>query len=328
MRFGLIIGAILLVLAGYAGYWFFAASQVDAEIRRWIADKQSAGYDIEYSELRVSGFPYRFEIHMIDPRIQAPASDGGWFAQLDGVQANALPYDFSLWVVSFDGPLVVEGESMLRLDASDARFSRKSNSDGEIIRVGAEVSNLTIEAITGDQPSISSVDSLLISGQVGEDNVMRVQGQALGLHAAQERIDPGIALAFGDTGETARLAMEVTQWRELALGGDAARWSRAGGEVRIQDAEFDWGPAHLSGEGQIRLNDMAEPDGRLSVRIVNPDALADALIESGMIDEDDAPALQMVVIMAPRGEEGVSLPFSINGRGVYLGPVRVISFEN
>ncbi len=328
MRFGLIFGAIILILVAYAGYWFYAAGRVDAELQSWIADKEAAGYEIEYSALSVDGFPYRFQINMHDPRIRVPESDGGWFAQLDKVQANALPYDFSLWIVSFDGPLMVEGDQMLRIDASDARFSQKANSNGDIVRVGAEVNNLTIEALTGEAPTLSGIDSLLISGLVGEDNILRVRAEATGLHAAQDRIDPDMAIAFGERGEYARMATEITQWRELARDGDAAIWSRAGGEIRVEEAEFSWGPAHLTGEGQITLNEIAQPDGRLSVRVVNPDALADALVEGGLIEEENEQALRLAVMLAPRSEEGVSLPFSINPRGVYFGPVRITSFED
>ncbi|MBR9824279.1 MAG: DUF2125 domain-containing protein [Alphaproteobacteria bacterium] len=328
LRFGLIIGAIFLVLAGYTGYWFFAAGRVETEIQRWLADKEAAGYEIEYSELRVSGFPYRFEIHLSNPQIQLPESDGGWFVQLDAVQANALPYDFSLWIVAFDGPFLVEGDQTLRIDASDARFSRKSNSGGEIIRVGAEINALTIEALDGEPPNISGIEQLLIAGQVGDDNILRVQAEASGLRASQERLDPGMAAAFGETGELARMAMEVTEWSELAREGDAARWSRAGGEIRVEEAVFNWGPAQLTGEGQLTVNEIAEPDGRLSVRIANPDALADALVEGGLIEEENEQALRLAVMLAPRSEEGVSLPFSITASGVFFGPVRITSFEN
>lgn len=328
MRFGLIIGAILLVLAGYAGYWFYAAYRVEQELQAWITDKEDAGYEIEYSALSVGGFPYRFQINLSDPRVRAPVSDGGWFAHLDAVQANALPYDFSHWIVSFDGPLVVEGERTLRVDASSARFSRKSNSDGDIIRVGAEINDLTLQAITGETPQINAIDTLLLSGLVGNDNVMRVRAEATGLHASRDRLEEDMRSAFGDTGQLARLALEVTEWNALAREGDAGVWSRSGGEVLVQEAEFNWGPAHLTGEGQLRLDETAQPDGRLSVRITNPDALADALVEGGLIEEENEQALRLAVMLAPRSEEGVSLPFSINARGVYFGPVRITSFES
>ncbi len=327
MRFGLIFGGFFVLLAGYTGYWFFAAHRVEQELQVWIADQESNGYAIEYSDLDVRGFPYRFQINVDDPRIRAPVSDGGWFAHLDAVQANALPYDFSLWIVSFGGPLVVEGERTLRIDADEALFSRKSNSDGETIRVGAEVSGLVIEAITGDAPQINQIDNLLMSGLVGDDNAMRVRVEASGLHAADDRIAESMRSAFGDTGELARLAVEITQWRSLAREGDAGVWSRAGGEVRVEEAEFNWGPAHLTGEGQLTLDEAAQPDGRLSVRVANPDALADALLEGGLIEEENEQALRLAVMLAPRSEEGVSLPFSINARGIYFGPVRITSFD-
>jgi len=327
LRFGLIIGGIIAILAAYTGYWFYAADRVDEEIHAWIADKENSGYQIEYSDLQVGGFPYRFQINIADPRIRAPLSDGGWFAHLDAVQANALPYDFSHWIVSFAGPLVIEGEETVRINATTARFSRKSNSEGETVRIGAEVSELSIRAITGTEPQITDIETLLLSGQVGDDNSLRIRVEATGLHASSSEVAENVRVAFGDTGELARMAFQVTEWRALALEGDAGVWSRAGGVVRVEDAELSWGPAHLTGEGDVTLDTQARLDGRLSVRITDPDALADALVEGGLVPEENEQALRLATMLAPRSEEGVSLPFRIREGGIYLGPVRLGSVE-
>ena len=328
LKFILPIAGIVLLLGAYSGYWFYAAGRVGEEMRAWILDKEEAGYEIEYSDLRVSGFPYRFQIQLSEPHFRAPPSDGGWDARLAGVKANALPYDFSHWIVSFEGPLVLDSGDVLEINASSARMSRKSGRDGRTQRIGAEIRDLTMRAISGEPPAIEAIDALVLSGVVGEDDSLRVRMEASGLRARPANPDePGLTRAFGESGQLARTELIFTEWSALARDGNAAVWSQAGGRMQIVQAELEWGPAQVSGEGDLTLDRQARPDGRISLRIADPDALTDALIEGEVIAAANGEALRLATMLAPRSSEGVSLPFTLRDGAVYLGPVRLGSID-
>jgi hypothetical protein len=64
------------------------------------------------------------------------------------------------------------------------------------------------------------------------------------------------------------------------------------------------------------------------LRVTDPDTLAEALVEAGLIPEQNREALRVAAMMAPRGPEGVSLPFRIRDGGVYLGPARLGGLED
>ena len=327
MRFLLpVIGAIVL-LALYTAYWFHSKSTIERQVGVWIERQESAGYAIEQERLRITGFPYRFQIELTAPQIRAPQSDGGWNARLDMLKAHALFYDFSHWIVEFDGPLWLEygngTPTTMELDAELALVSLVSNSMGETIRIGAEFDDFRITPVSGVTPSIASIDKLLLSGIVAEDDTLRVRLEATGMSTSASAFTPDVLRAFGDTAELARIDLLVTHWATMANDADAGAWSRAGGQLQISESALEWGPAHLLGVGEFTLDRMAQPDGRLSLNITDPDALADALVQAKLVPAENEQALRLAAMMAPRGPDGVALPFRIRDGGVYLGPVRL-----
>ncbi|MCR9266810.1 MAG: DUF2125 domain-containing protein [Alphaproteobacteria bacterium] len=321
------IFAIVLVLVAYSAYWVFASQQLRKGVDDWIAEQEAAGYTIEHDGVRIGGYPYRFQIRVINSRIQAPASDGGWLARFADVRANAMPHDFAHWIVSFYGPLFLENHtgpgSAIEVNASDARVSLVYDRDGNTQRVGAEIRDFVVTTHAGQAPDIQSVDAVLLNGLVEEDDRLRLRLSMSGVTASPGVLDSGVEREFGDTVGTARIDLEVSQWSALARGANALAWRQAEGTLHIEDSELEWGPAHITGTGDFILDDQARPDGRLSLRITDPDALANALVESGVVPEENEQALRLAAMLAPRGPDGVSLPFRIHDGGVYLGPVRL-----
>ncbi|WP_417476935.1 DUF2125 domain-containing protein [Maricaulis sp.] len=331
-RFLFPVLGILVVLVLYTAYWLHAKSTIEREVGVWIARQESAGYLIEQERVRVTGFPYRFQVELTAPRMQAPQSDGGWNARLEMLKAHALFYDFRHWIIEFDGPLWLEYDAetptLLELDASLALVSLASNDRGETIRIGGEFSDVRIATRSGQAPGLEAIESLLFSGAVAEDDTLRLRLEATGLSASAAVISPEIERAFGSSAELARMDLTVTRWATLAIDADAAAWSRAGGQLLIAESALEWGPAQLSGVGEFTLDASAEPDGRLSLHITDPDALADALVQARLVPAENEQALRLAAMMAPRGPDGVALPFRIRDGGVYLGPVRLGDLEN
>lgn len=321
------IGGIVLLLLLYSAYWLFASTQIRRGVEDWIADKERAGYQIEHDGLHVSGYPYRFRIRLDTPRFHAPQSDGGWDARLEALTADAMPHDLSHWIVAFGGPLLLadytEPDGLIEVTASDARVSLVYDTEGETERVGAEFRDLLITTRAGSPPDLRSLDELLMSGAVDENDALRMRMQVSGVRAAPGVLEPDVERAFGDTARSARIDLEVTQWSALADGANAIAWRDAGGRLEIADAELEWGPAHVTGTGDFTIDSLARPDGRLSLRITDPDALADALVEAGVVPRENEQALRLAAMLAPRSPEGVSLPFRIHDGGIYLGPVRL-----
>ncbi len=327
MRFLLPVIGVLALFVLYTVYWLNAKSTIEAQVASWIARQESVGYVIEQDRLRVTGFPYRFQVELTAPRVHAPDSDGGWFARLGMLKAHALFYDFKHWIVEFDGPLWLEyGEApvtSLELNARLALISLVSNNLGETIRIGAEFDDFRVTPVTGDAPRIAAIEKLLLSGLVTEDDTLRVRFEATGVSTSASAFTPDIRRAFGETAALARLDVTVTHWGIMASDADAGAWSRAGGQLQIAESALEWGPAHLAGAGEFTLDAAAQPDGRLSLHITDPDALANALVQAKLVPAENEQALRVAAMMAPRSPNGVALPFRVRDGGVYLGPIKL-----
>ena len=330
-RFMLPFGGIVLLFVLYTVYWFFAGSKIQASVEDWISDQEAAGYAIEHQGIRMGGFPFRFQVRIVSPTIAAPQIEGGWETQFAELRGNAMPHDLSLWRVDFYGPMLlndyIEPGSRLQIDAARAAFSLSHNSDGQTERVGATIEQLAITTLAGPAPDVSAIEELLIGSAVEDSDALRLRIEARGVTAAPEALEPDVIRAFGQTADVMKVNLTVSEWSTLARSADANAWTRAGGQLEIVSAELGWGPAHLTGTGEFTLDAMARPDGRLSLRITDPDALADALVEGGLVPRENEEALRLAAMLAPRSPEGVSLPFRVNDGGIYIGPVRIGSLD-
>ena len=321
---------IILVFILYSAYWVYAKGRIEDEVTLWIMDQESAGYTLEQERLRVTGFPYRFKIEAVAPQMRAPIEDGGWSARLEGISAHALPYDFSHWIIEFEGPVLFQADSdaseTLQLEAGRARISLNSNSSGETTRIGAEIEQLSLEALTGPATAIRSIEHAIMSGQITPDNLMQMLVEISGLETSPGILSDRASEVFGAAADTARIRLSISQWSALAREGDAAAWSRAGGEFRIAEAQLEWGPAQLSGSGDFTLDEQARPNGLLSLNITDPDTFTDALVEGGLFSEEQAMSMRLGALMSPRGPHGTSMTFRLHECRAYFGPVPLGEF--
>ena len=328
----LVMIAILVVLGAYSGYWVYVRGVIAGEVDNWIAEQEAAGYEMEDQGVSVTGYPYRFAITVDAPQVRAPQAEGGWFVRWGRLRATASPFNFNHWIFEFEGPLFAEQgadaqRQAVRLDAERARISLVAGSDGRTRRVGLDFEQVALESLAGDDPGLRSIARLLFTGEVLDSDEMHLRLEATGVAATSEAIGRRIVQEFGDTAETMRIDMRVTEWTSLAARADAIAWRDAGGELSVGAAQLDWGPARLSGHGDFTLDAMARPDGRLSLRIADPDALAEALVSAGVVSEENAPALRTAALLAPRGPEGVALPLRLREGAIWLGPARLGSLN-
>jgi hypothetical protein len=323
-RFAFPILAILIVLGAYSAYWFYARGQIETYVRDWEAAQVEAGYTIERDgPVRVGGFPYRFSVAADNVVMRAPASEGGWELRLASFEADALPYDFSHWIVSLGETFQLEsGGEGLSFTAGEARFSIATR-DGVTQRIGAEIAALTIEPIGATDSAITALGDLRLNAGTSEDGIMAVQIQMTGIDLDTDAIDPVMADAFGDHVGLLRADFTLSQWPELARTASLSSWSQAEGIYTLRAFQIDWGRLDMDAEGQMSLDDQLRPTGRLSLTLLDPEAIVDAMIEAGAVSEDNSGALRLVAQSAPRNDNGTAIPLSFRNGGVFFGPVRL-----
>ncbi|GJL96780.1 MAG: hypothetical protein DHS20C06_05970 [Hyphobacterium sp.] len=322
-RFAVPVLAILVVFGAYSAYWVYARGQIEAYVDNWETAQMEAGFTIEHSNVRVGGFPYRFSVSADDIVMRAPERDGGWMIEVNSFEANALPYDFTHWIISLGDTMQLEQNGAgLALMAEHARFSI-SGTDGITQRIGAEIDNLEIAGLGDARSTVSGLSSLRLNAVTTDDGVMAIRLHLEGVDLVASEIDPTLASSFGDYISQLRADFTISQWNALAETADLAAWSNAQGLFRLRQFQTDWGRLNLSADGEMALDGRLRPAGRLSLNLLDPEAVVDALIESGAISRENSGALRLVAQSAPRDEDGTAIPLSFRNGGIYFGPVRL-----
>lgn len=328
-RLGLLLpfAALLVLMAGHAAYWIVVAGGVEERAQAWIAAQERAGYVIEHQGLRVDGYPFRFSLHAAAPVISAPARDGGWRADVERLAATAQFYNLDHWIVTLGGPARLatgrDGQgAVYRMDAVAARLSLAASS-GATTRVGAELDDFTLVAVSGPPSLVEHAGEVRLSGFIDEDDQFSFALEALDVRLTQSVVTPEITAAFGRTAQRIRLAGALTEWNALARAGDPYVWTGQGGILEIAAAQLVFGPADLNGSGEIGLDAQIRPEGRLSLIVTDPDTLIAALVEAGIVYDEQGEALRLFALMAPRRDTGIALPFRLQDGGLFLGPARI-----
>lgn len=322
-RFAFPVLAIVVVLLIYTVYWFVARGQIERYVTEWQAEQVAAGYQIEHGDVRIGGYPYRFSVATDGLVVRAPESEGGWRLALDRFEANALPYDFQHWIVSLGDSLELSRNGQgLAFMAEQARFSFSGES-GVTQRIGASIDVLEIAAIGSGVPPVTAAGRVRLSAATNESGELAVQAQLEDVTLAADQIDPILSRSFGDRITLLQADFSVSEWPALAQSANLSTWSEASGEYTLRAFNIDWGRLDLEAEGQLSLDRQLRPTGRISLRLLDPEAIVDAMIETGAVSQQNAGAMRLVAQSAPRSDSGTSIPLSFRNGGVYFGPVRL-----
>jgi hypothetical protein len=331
-RLGLIIpfGIAFLLIGLHGIYWVIVSSQIDTRAHDWIAVQEQAGYSAGYDNLSVGGYPFRFTLRADNPILTAPGNEGGWTATINRLEASAQFYNLNHWILTFgtdamlDMPSQAGETERYRLTNETARFSVVL-SNGQTSRIGAELNQLAIEALSGQSPLVQSIGSGRLNGFVTDQDVFRLRFQIEDAGINPDRIPQSVIDEFGTTADFVRVQSNFTQWSALATA-QPWTWREADGQLNVEMAQLVWGAADLQGSGAIGLDRELLPEGRLSLVVTDPNTLISALVDSELVYSEQGEALRLFALMAPRRESGIALPFRLQDGGLFLGPARLGAF--
>ena len=320
-RLGLYLpfGALGLAIVLHALYWVVMSGQIRTAAQTWIEDKIEAGYAIDYAEMKVRGYPFRFTIHLTEPEVSAPVTDGGWRLSLNTAAASAQFYNLDHWIVTLGQTALLD----TRIDGERSQYALTSEkARGVPSQIGAEINALTITAQAGPAPIIASIERFAMNGRLTEGDEF-ISGFAIEIARFDDsQLDNPLQSAFGETVALFQLDSVLTEFDALSQAGDPLDWSRAGGSLVIRQTRLDC-PAALAGSGDVTLDSQIRPAGRLSVVVSDPESLISALEAARLVYDEQGAALRLAAMMAPRRDEGIALPFLLQDGGLFLGPARI-----
>ena len=331
-----ISGGIAIAAAGYTGYWFIAASEIEDRIEAWAEERRATGVEIESAATEVAGFPLRFEVAVSEPRIHD--TENGWRWGRRRVPRRAAPVGFQRGdrhsrppprgaypgrgrvARAIDGR-IDDGRLVVGLDGA----RRIGIGDIALELYGVEVDGLW----SGGPARVESVRAtgLARGGDEGGGEVLRA---ALAMRDILLPEGP----RRGTRGKS-RLPRHRCEASSGPIGGGdeagetIAAWRDAGGTLELADFRVRWGPLGIESNGTIALDGEMRPIAALTADIIGYGNVIDALIMSNMIPLGDAFIAKVAFnMLAERPEDGGppvlrAVPVTAQDGTLFVGPVKV-----
>lgn len=259
MRFIVIV--IFGMFALYGGYWFIGSAAKEGALIATIEDMRSNGLSIEVADVQTRGFPSRFDTTITAIDLKDPETGLGWQAPF--IQILALSYVPNRVIVVWPETQTVRlpGQD-LTLTGAGLRASGAVRPD-----LSLPLRNATFE---GGQITLASDNGW----QMSWDHSLAAIRDAAGDDLAPNSYDvfaevtnlrpstlPGLPAL-----DQLRLDVLAVFHRPLdrfALTRTPARPT----ELTLRNMTLRWGPALISGHGEVRVDELGQLDGVIDLTV-------------------------------------------------------------
>ena len=104
----------VLVVIAYCVLWFLTKPMIASFADEWVEEQKRAGFDIQYSERRVEGFPFNFKLVFEDPVVVAPGATARW--EGEQIRLHSRPWNFYPMLANWWGEVegYIPGKSVVR----------------------------------------------------------------------------------------------------------------------------------------------------------------------------------------------------------------------
>lgn len=284
----LCLGAVL-ILGGYAAYWYYVAGRLQAGIEDWAQQQRALGHEIAFSQDAISGFPFAFRR---DFQTSALTWHQGAFqlsATAEHVSAEMRPWD--LRSVEFSARRV-------GLATPQGNYAAES--------VQATINLPAIPPMDYHQPLISFDTTVT----------------ALRLPPGQRAVTTEPIVKVAASGAIMGPVPASNNLHDAVAG-----WASAGGVIELKSFDFVQAPLTLAGEGTVTLDEALQPLGALTINAQGlPETIA-LLRRDGVIDAQAAKTGGMMAqgLAKPdaAGHQVVTVSLSLQQGYLWLGPVKL-----
>lgn len=315
---------VIVAVLAWGTYWVVGSVALDRGLRAWIDDRRGEGWVADYADLRVRGFPNRFDTTFTDLDLADPETGLAW--SMPFFQILALSYRpnhiIAVWpnqhristprerltVTSSDmrASLVVEPGTDLVLDRSTLVADAFGVSSSEGWQAGASALRLA----TRQTPVVADTHDIGI--------------EALDVRLAEplkRRLDPLGALP-GEI-ETLRIATEIAfdaPWNRFAI--ERARPQPT--SIDLDDLTAIWGDLELRAAGEVSLDAEGLATGEVTIKAVNWREMVDIAVASGALPEASRTsvenALALLAGMSGRADT-IDAPLVLRSGRIFFGPL-------
>lgn len=308
---------LVIVLAGiYASYWFVGARAIENNAVKALADLRQAGWDVAYRDLETVGFPSRFDTTVTDLSLVSGDGQIAWrgpFVQIFALsyQPNkiiaALPQNFEM---DLQSQRIAVANDRLRLSGAVTASTDLALSDITVEAAQVAIRSPVAGVIRFDR----ALAALRQSQQVADtyDTYLEVNQLTLADVAAQWP-DTIIRLAIDGA-----VSFDRPLDRHVLSGSDAEPALRA---VDLRNLTMDLPDMSLTATGQVTIDALGVPEGRITFRTAQWRRLIDYLVAADVIAPDMQRTVTNVAQAMVAGGDVLALPVTFQNGFMSVGPL-------
>lgn len=320
-----LITVIVVAALAWAGYWYVGMQGHKAALGSWLEDRRAEGWQVEYSDHQVRGFPNRFDTTLTDLRLTDPETGISWQAPFFQIlslsykpnhliavwpneQQIATPREkFTLKTTNMRASLKVKPSTQLGLDTAQIEMAEATVISSEGWTAGFDALNGAIRLLEGTASTYdiaTSIDQLLPGERV------------------RKLIDQGGTLP--ETIETLRYDLQVALDAPLDRTTiEAARPNIT--QLNIRELRGTWGALELRAKGDMAVED-AQPQGEVAITARNWRDMLALAVTSGAIDANSAATVELglgLLASTSGNAQALDATLSFSRGRTFLGPIPI-----
>lgn len=317
---------VILLAAGlWSGYWFVASSAVESGLEGWFEDRRAEGWQADYSDLGVAGFPNRIDTSFTDLALADPYT--GWAWQAPMFQLAALSYQpnhvIAVWP---DDQLIATPIGKYRVTSADMRASARVSG----VALALEKVLLRAETLSVTHSNADGQAALTLDGfNAGIERMEGTPIYRIGLNA--DGVAPALSLRqqIDPTGKLPRtldalsMDMQVTfdrAWDRTSLEKARPEYRR----IELKLAEAAWGDLSLAAAGAVDVDEKGMVTGRITIKARNWREILAAATASGALPTALAGQIEKglgLVAQLSGTPKTLDIPLDFKGGLMLLGPI-------
>ena len=290
-RLFLMPALVTAAAAGWTAFWFYAASQVDANVEAWRAREAKSGRVYDCGKRSLAGFPFRFEVTCSEATVNLVSQSAGSRApvtvRLGDILVVAQVYDPKLLIAEFSAPATIAAEGLAL--TANWRTARSSilGLPGVPQRAAIVFEDPSIDRVNGQAATpLARADHVELHARLGEGAAQDgpVIESALQLTRASLReLHPLLAEPFD-----ADIRTRLTGLKDLSPKPWPLRFRElqaAGGHVEIVQSRIQQGELIAVAAGTLQLNAKGGIEGELQITVSGIEKIVPALGIDKMLEQ-------------------------------------------
>lgn len=306
--FYVLFGAIFLVILAYIAYWFIASKEIHKGVLNYIEEQRLAGYSIEHSGTKITGFPYRFSLEITSPKISPPTQEWTW--QGEKLQVVMQTYNYNHFIGFAPGRHTFTDAKNTIYTADTSGFQASYSRKGEALkRISIIVDSMDLTSSNDENLTLSN-GYFHVSPMPDAVDDMRI---LLGFEKIKLPNDVPDAEFLGSEIGPLKSPIAIKQgMKAIEQGGEIAQIvNDLDPSVLSPLTEVRWGPLDLKMKTEgIRIDSARKPKGLINLRLENIKELRTALEKAGKLDQQAEMGLTFAE--AAMKKDGKFLPITLS----------------